>query len=133
MMFPLPPSRWEREHAGFVLRSLRFQAERDGDLPGTPAWGMFERRYDLAPARFESWHPNLAAMIRLSREADFPALPAAPPCVPAAPALPPAPPGPNPPQVAAPEPASLALGAIAAAAFLASRLAGRGRRRSVSK
>jgi hypothetical protein len=61
-IFSLPPSPFERDHAAGILAGMTYQAEHDA-LPDTPMWRMLERRHDLAPARFDRWHPNIALMI----------------------------------------------------------------------
>jgi hypothetical protein len=62
-IFTVPPSPFERDHAAGILAGMTYQAEHDGALPDTPMWRMLERRKELAPARFDHWHPNLALMI----------------------------------------------------------------------
>ena len=78
MAFILRPSEWEVDHARPILAGMAYQAEHNGELPATPMWRALERRCDLAPARFERWHPNLSLMIREARETPYDP----PPCFP---------------------------------------------------
>lgn len=128
MGFMVQPSRWERDHAGFVFRSQAYQDRHDGGLPSTPIWRMLERRFDLDQARFSFWHPNVARMILRSREDAYvpvlPPGPVIPPCIPAVPVVPP---GLDPcrgGEQVVPAPGSLALGLAAVAAFVSRRLCG---------
>lgn len=65
LTFPLSP--WERDHIEGLILGIRHEAAT-GELPQGPMWSMLERRYDLNPERFTSYHPNIARMIDRSRD-----------------------------------------------------------------
>lgn len=62
----LPPSTYEVQHARPILQAQAFQQTHNGDLPDTKIWRMFERRFNLNEQRFTHFHPNIAALIRMS-------------------------------------------------------------------
>jgi hypothetical protein len=63
MGFIVHPSRWEADHARAIFAGQAYQASHDGQLPETAMWERLEFRYDLNPARFARWHPNIALML----------------------------------------------------------------------
>lgn len=62
MGFIVAPSQFEIEHHAAIFAGQAYEAEH-GVLPDAPMWRMLERRFELNPARFSFWHPNIAILI----------------------------------------------------------------------
>ncbi len=76
MSFIVSPTRWEVDHAHALEAGAEFASTHDGELPQTPMWKMLEHRYELAPARFAFWHPNVALILERAEQSRIDA-----PCV----------------------------------------------------
>lgn len=63
MSFIVKPTAWEIDHASAIFAGQAYAAKHDFALPDTPMWGMLEHRHEIAPMRFQHWHPNVALMI----------------------------------------------------------------------
>lgn len=68
LVFDFKPSPFEVSHARFIYLSREYQTFHGGDLPPTRPWGRLEHRWELNPARFDYFHPNVGRMIERWQE-----------------------------------------------------------------